>query len=226
MENLPNLLHQIFLRSPTNLFDEFIIECQKFYSQPAHSFVEMRKRDNKKIRGDIFEDFCVLYLKHILNYNQVWRLPDVPDSILVKLSLQRKDMGIDIICEKDGFYTAVQCKYKKIGRCVTWKELSTFYALCLRSGLDSNLSDNSDNLNKPWRKYIIMTNCMYITHMGKKTEKDQSICIGTFRNISKEDWVKMCNISGNTLNSIEENNNLSISKEDLRLKRLSYFDKN
>ena len=98
--------------------------------------------------------------------------------------------------------------------------------MCLRSGLDSNLSDNSDNLNKPWRKYIIMTNCMYITHMGKKTEKDQSICIGTFRNISKEDWVKMCNISGNTLNSIEEHNNLNISKADLRLKRLSYFDKN
>jgi uncharacterized protein (DUF486 family) len=56
-----------------NLFDEFILECQKWYSLPAHSLTEMRKRDNKKIRGDIFEEFCVLYLKNILNYEKVWR---------------------------------------------------------------------------------------------------------------------------------------------------------
>lgn len=47
MNNLPNILHQIFLRSPLNLFDEFILECQKWYSQPAHTLTEMRKRDNK-----------------------------------------------------------------------------------------------------------------------------------------------------------------------------------
>ena len=57
--NLQKLLHTILLRSPTNLFDEFINECTKWYSQPAHTFTEMRTRDNKKIRGDIFEDFCV-----------------------------------------------------------------------------------------------------------------------------------------------------------------------
>ena len=61
---LQNILYTIFLRSPVNLFDEFICECQKWYEVPAHSFVEMRKRDNKKIRGDIFEEFCVLYLKY------------------------------------------------------------------------------------------------------------------------------------------------------------------
>ena len=49
MDNLPNILHQVFLRSPTNLFDEFVLECQKWYSIPAHSLVEIRKRDNKKI---------------------------------------------------------------------------------------------------------------------------------------------------------------------------------
>ena len=36
-----------------------------WYSQPAHTLQEMRSRDNKKIRGDIFEDFCVLYLKEV-----------------------------------------------------------------------------------------------------------------------------------------------------------------
>ena len=245
MNNLPNILHQVFLRSPLNLFDEFIIECQKWYSQPAHSLVEMRKRDNKKIRGDIFEEFCVLYLKHIKNYEKVWRLPDVPDEILLKLSLKRRDMGIDIICENDGIFTAVQCKYKKHTsyrkHSVSWKELSTFYALCLRAG--------------PWEKYIVMTNCEFVNHMGQKTEKDQSMCIGTFRNISKEDWIKMCGLTGNVIESnVEQNKNILSSeshiphieateaiaptepirlseaiidpKEKLRMLRLAYFDKN
>jgi predicted helicase len=218
---LSKILHQVFLRSPTNLFDEFIIECQKWYSQPAHSLVEMRKRDNKKIRGDIFEEFCVLYLKHIKSYSQVWRLPDVPEEILLQLSLKRRDMGIDILCENNGIYTAVQCKYKKRGSAVTWKELSTFYALCLRTG--------------PWQKYIVMTNCQFVTHMGQKTEKDLSICSGTFRNITSEDWIKMCNVTGQTLANIPESNEININtqlpennveneKDKLRRLRLAYYE--
>ena len=218
---LSKILHQVFLRSPTNLFDEFILECQKWYSQPAHSLVEMRKRDNKKIRGDIFEEFSVLYLKHVKSYEQVWRLPDVPEEILLKLSLKRRDMGIDILCENNGMYTAVQCKYKKRGSAVTWKELSTFYALCLRTG--------------PWQKYIVMTNCKFVTHMGKKTEKDLSICSGTFRGITSEDWIKMCNVTGQTLANIPESNETNINtqlpennieneKDKLRRLRLAYYE--
>lgn len=220
MNNLPNILHQVFLRSPTNLFDEFVLECQKWYSQPAHSLTEIRKRDNKKIRGDIFEEFCVLYLKHVKNYEKVWRLPDVPDDILLKLNMKRRDMGIDIICENNGIYTAVQCKYKKHSNnrkhCVTWKELSTFYALCLKTQIS-------------WEKYIVMTNCEYITHMGQKTEKDQSICIGTFRNISKDDWIKMCGLIGNIVSEITVNPDTNVNvvlsdKEKLRALRLAYYD--
>ena len=227
MNDLPNILHQIFLRSPLNLFDEFVLECQKWYSLPAHSLTEMRKRDNKKIRGDIFEEFCVLYLKNILNYEKVWRLPDVPDEILIKLNLKRRDMGIDIICENNGLYIAVQCKYKKHTtirkHCVTWKELSTFYALCLRTGI---VTDQE----KGWEKYIVMTNCEYITHMGKKTEKDLSICIGSFRNITKDNWIKMCNIKGNILQSNHKEINIipkkeNLTLEELREKRLKFYAK-
>ena len=52
---------------------------------------------------------------------------------------------------------------------LSWKSLSTFYALCLRSG--------------PWSKYIIMTNCIYTNHQGIKTEKDLSICLKTLQKI-------------------------------------------
>ena len=88
--DLRHELHKVFLRSPTNLFDEFIKECQRWYSQPAHTFTEMRTRDNKKIRGDIFEDFCVLYLKEIRGYQDVWLLEDLPEDLLTSLSLKRR----------------------------------------------------------------------------------------------------------------------------------------
>ena len=47
------------------MFDLFLSECQKWYDEPAHTFTEMRTRDNKKVRGDVFEEFCVKYLKHV-----------------------------------------------------------------------------------------------------------------------------------------------------------------
>jgi hypothetical protein len=212
---MQSLLHTILLRGAHpgyTLFDEFIRECQKWYDEPAHSFTEMRTRDNKKIRGDIFEEFCVLYLKHVRGYTNVWRLEDVPDDVLGGLSLKRPDMGIDIICEHKGKYTAVQCKYKKhtgykSKTIVTWKQLSTFYALVLRTG--------------PWEKYVVMTNCDYVRHMGKKTEKDLSICLRRFQAMTKEQWTSMCGLEGDKVE--EKAKHKVLSQEDLRNARLARF---
>jgi predicted helicase len=218
---MQSLLHTILLRSPANLFDEFQTECQKWYEQPAHSFVELRTRDNKKIRGDVFEEFCVLYLKHVKKYSNVWRLPDVPDPVLLGLGLKRQDMGIDILAEQDGKYYAVQCKYKKHTsykpvNVLSWKTLSTFYALCLRSG--------------PWEKYIVMTNCNYVRHAGQKTPKDLSICLKTLQNITKEQWTQMCELHGESISepvSSEPESSKPKPKtmEEIRAARLAYFSK-
>lgn len=207
---MQKLLHEILLRTPNNLFDEFVKDCQKWYEEPVHTFTEMRTRDNKKIRGDIFEEFCVLYLKHVKRYDSVWRLPDVPDEILTKLTVKRQDMGVDLIAEKNGKYTAIQCKYKKHNtmkpkNILGWKTLSTFYALCLRTG--------------PWEKYIVMTNCDYVRHQGKKTPKDLSICLKSLQNITKEEWTLMCEIEGNKLNQSSS----QLSQEELRAARLARF---
>ena len=207
---MQKLLHTILLRSPNNLFDEFTKECQKWYEEPAHTFTEMRTRDNKKIRGDIFEDFTVLFLKHARDFDEVWRLGDVPDDILDKLGLKKhQDMGIDIVAKKDNKYYAVQCKYKKHTsfrkNILTWKQLSTFYALCLRTG--------------PWEKYIVVTNCEYTRHAGKKTVKDVSICLKTLQNITKEQWTKMCELEGNQI----DQNIVQKTPEELRAARLAYF---
>jgi len=210
---LKKLLHTVFLRSPENYFNEFIKECQTWYAKPAHTFTEMRTRANKKIRGDIFEEFCVLYLKEIKGYETVWRLEDVPEEILERLSMKRKDMGIDLIVSTNGEFYAVQCKYKAPTvkkSSISWSALSTFYALCLRTG--------------PWAKYIVMTNCDYTKHQGVKTEKDLSICLGTLRGITSEAWIKMCGIEGHSLEpSVKTKTELS--KEELRELRLAYYSK-
>ena len=119
----------------------------------------------------------------------------MPDDILDKLILKRRDMGIDIIVEtSDEKYLAVQCKYKKHTGCklniLSWRTLSTFYALCLRTG--------------PWDKYIIMTNCVYTRHQGKKTPQDVSYCLKTLQNITKDEWLRMCNVSGVKIGSEEQ----------------------
>uniref|UniRef100_A0A6C0JGL5 Mrr-like domain-containing protein n=1 Tax=viral metagenome TaxID=1070528 RepID=A0A6C0JGL5_9ZZZZ len=169
----------------------------------------MRTRDNKKVRGDVFEEFCVKYLKHVRKLENVWLLKDVPEEMLTKLSLKRPDVGIDIIAEHGGRYYAVQCKYKKHvshkKNVVTWKQLSTFYALVLRTG--------------PWAQYIVMTNCDYCRHMGKKTPKDVSICLKTFQNITQEQWVQMCELRM-SLPTVPQ---VALTSEQLRAARLSRF---
>ena len=206
-------LHAIFCQTRpdgTSLFDLFLTECQKWYDQPAHTFTEMRVRDNKKIRGDVFEEFCVKYLKHVRKHTNVWLLKDVPDDLLITLGLKRQDVGIDIVAETNGKYFAVQCKYKKHvsykKNVVTWKQLSTFYALVLRTG--------------PWAQYIVMTNCDYCRHMGKKTSKDVSFCLRTFQNITTEQWVRMCELQGNTTSQTSAPR---LTPEQLRALRVSRF---
>jgi len=206
--HLKKLLYEIYLRKPENLFDEFVKECEASYTKPAHTLAELRQRNNKKIRGDIFEDFCILYLRYIKGYDTVWLLKDVPNDILYSLSMKRQDMGIDIIISSpDGFY-AVQCKYKKAEKrktCISWSALSTFYALCLRTG--------------PWNKYIVMTTADYIRHQGPKTEKDLSICSGSLKAIQSEDWLKMCE-----MNETDVEIPIQPPIEDIRAKRLAYYE--
>ena len=42
MLDVQKLLYDILLKSPPNLFDRFIIECQNYYEKPAHSLLEIK----------------------------------------------------------------------------------------------------------------------------------------------------------------------------------------
>ena len=93
---------------------------------------------------------------------------------------------------------------------VTWKQLSTFYALVLRTG--------------PWAQYIVMTNCDYCRHMEKKTAKDVSICLKTFQKITQEQWVQMCQLEGQSARMSQSTAQpTSLTSEQLRAARLARF---
>jgi predicted helicase len=137
----------------------------------------------------------------VKSYDNVWLLKDIPTHVRESLGLRTRDIGIDIVAERKGSagnssstYVAVQCKFKSPNKwrkktAVGWKELSTFYSLCARTG--------------PWDRHIVMFNMDYVSHMGYKGEKDLSYCIGTFRNITKEQWEKMCGYKVHTLTDRE-----------------------
>lgn len=208
--DLQKSLYEIYLSSPPNRFDSFISLCQQYYARPAHTLAELKSRDNKKIKGDIFENFSVLYLQS--KGYEAWRLEDVPEPLLTQLSLKRRDMGIDIVCVKDGLYSAVQCKYlapkgKKFG--LPWRTLSTFYALCMRSG--------------PWDKHIVMTNCNYVSRVGKKSDKDISLVLNSFQSMTSEEWFQMCGPSSSVQVEAPEPVVLELSPDELRAARLKRF---
>jgi hypothetical protein len=212
---IEKILYDIFLEtaeSELNLFDTFLENCHRWYERPAHTLYEIRLRENTKVKGDIFELFCVKFLKQ--TYQNVWLLRDTPPEILVSLNIAGRDMGIDLVVqEMSGLFTAVQCKYKRnttVKRNVLgWKQLSTFYALCLRSG--------------PWNKYIILTNCEYTRHQGKRTPKDKSICLKSLQNISRDTWLKMCDQVPSTPTQTVKKT-IKPNLEQLREKRLERFE--
>jgi hypothetical protein len=90
---------------------------------------------------------------------------------------------------------------------VTWSQLSTFYALVLRTG--------------PWETYIVMTNCDYVRHMGKKTSKDLSLCLKTLQKITSDQWTRMCGLEGHRL--VEAPAPKVLTPEQLRAARLARF---
>lgn len=193
---------------PFEYIEKEIIQASE---KPVHSIQEIRLFSNKKYKGDLFEDFCYLYLK--ARYSYVWLLKDVPEDILTKLRLRKQDFGIDIICmDKASRYYAVQCKFRKMRRdknWIPWKELATFYALASRTGPEA----------VGYHKHIVMTNVLCVRHISKKTKQDYSICRKTFMNLKSLDLLKM-------INSKEEDvkEKVKVNIDFVREQRLKYYE--
>ena len=197
-----------------NRFNFFVSLCQSQYNKPVHNMVEMRMRMNRKLRGDVFEDFCQRYLKHVypIKMQNVWLFSEMPFSVKEELGMRNQDMGIDIVCKDfDNKYYAVQVKYRKHTpfkqrQFIGWQQLATFYALAYRTG--------------PFYKHIVMTNVDGVRHVSKKTPQDESICKKRFQKMSYFDWKKMIELGDRDIPPL-----VQLSQPEIRQKRLEFFNR-
>jgi hypothetical protein len=181
-----------------NIFDGCINAIELEYGKPVTNLSDLKKREDKKKKGDIWEKFCQDWLLASDKYKNVWLFQEwirycSEKQCIPKGLKSKQDNGIDIIAElEDGTFVAVQCKYRKDMKKVTWNSLSTFIGLCERTG--------------PWVQYIVMTNGSGVTRKVPKSKKDKSICIGTFRGTSRTQWLKMAGLfEEKTVTSDKEN---------------------
>jgi len=215
MEDIRSMLIQeltLCLSNNVCMVDRLLHICNSYYEKPAHNLQDMKSR-NTKIKGDIFECFTQLYLKDIYGLKEVWLLNEIPEDIRIKLNLRRKDYGIDLVgIDINGKLYAIQSKFRKrsVNRkvCISWKELSTFYALCERTG--------------PYDKYIVFTTADYVNRIGKKTQKDITIGFNQLLKLSHFDWIKICGSLKTNQNIITQQQSFSL--EELRQKRLKFLE--
>jgi len=206
------------INTDKNKFDCLLNEIENYIEgATAHNMAELKEKANdKKKKGDLFEAFCYLYIQHVLKHDQVWLYKDFPMELKDKFDLTKNDYGIDLLSKKGDDYYAIQCKYRKPQekiQTISWKSLSTFYAIVVKTG--------------PWAKHITMTNTNGCRHIGKKGEKDWSICLGSFRKIDHFVWLEMSKQSENIVippitETLVEPKILT-DKEILRAKRLAYY---
>ena len=218
MDVIKSLVRKCVSLQEDQIYDKFIQTLEDYainYGTEGVSNLKSIKKNKNKIKGDLFEILCLNFIKNntfkSIRCKDAWLYKDLPDKLREKLGFKNmRDMGIDIIVltEGDEWY-AVQCKYrsvkkyksitlknkdgeyfnKKIDNQVKWKDLSTFYSLCERTG----------NPNIGWSKYVVMTTAKSLNLQGRKNEKDLSICVGTFKGLSKEEWFKILGDTGNTI---------------------------
>jgi predicted helicase len=198
------------LSKDVNVFDSFVDACCSNQSRVS-SLAELRHQQSQKRKGDLFEAFCVLYLEHFVGYKHAWLLCQVPDHVRQMLRLGTQDMGIDLVAEdQQGNYHAVQCKFRKPvkGRknVLPWSCLSTFYALCSRTG--------------PWASHLVMTNCDYVKRVGTANDKDRTVCLDEFRDVSRQQWMDAIGMQPVKLCDANEGNP---DIETLRQLRLKHF---
>lgn len=216
--------------------------CQKyddfFLNAKSHTMGELKtNKDIHRRKGIQFENLTqeLLRRKYLLSafdIVNVLKFDEISSEDLLRLRflnaggrITRKDMGIDIIAiDRRGRHYAIQCKYvkqpsPKYRWQVKWDTLSTFYALCERTGPPEG-----------WFRHVVITNAKSVNRQGKKTTKDISICHGTLSNIPRDQWYILCDYKGYTLkDGVEEKGEDKVEeetkKEEMIRARQKWLDK-
>ena len=168
-EKMKCLIRTCLRHETKNVFSKF---CQSINELSCTTIREINKLNKEK--GTIWEFFCREYIMQNAAYSSAILLKDVDTVTLEKLSLKKIDVGIDIIAfDIENRPIAIQCKFRKKGA-VSWRDISTFEALCARSG--------------PWYKKIVMTNAAYVRREGRKDSSDVTIGFGSFASLQRHEW--------------------------------------
>jgi predicted helicase len=186
MMNIKTTITKALSVPNANIFDECIHAIELEFGKPVTNLSDLKKREDKKKKGDTWEQFCKEWLLSLDKYKNVWTFQEwmkfCIENNKSSFGLKTKqDNGIDLIGQLNtGNFVTIQCKYRKDKKKVTWNSLSTFVGLCERTG--------------PWAQYIVMTNGSGVTRKVPKSKKDKSICIGTFRATERTQWMKMAGL--------------------------------
>lgn len=198
-----------------------------FKSLNSNTFTTMKRKSESKLKGVFFEDVCCWLCRAnafpFLNIKNVWLFDEFPNDKRGEFTIGTKDMGIDLIAEtKKGEWLAIQCKYRgKPTRShapngiplrwqVNWKDLSTFYSLCARTG-------PIRGTQRGWAKHVVMTNALTVRRQGRKAQRDVSLCQGRFKNIPKETWFEIAGLVAHRLGNSRSLNTSVVSIEESKL---------
>lgn len=213
------------------IFPKIVDDINFHFNRPVTNLTDLKIRETKKRKGDIWEQFCRLWLLATAKYGltHVYLYNELSPEILAYLGLKGKqDNGIDLI----GFVgdaskpIAIQCKYRKqTNSLVTWKTLSTFVGLVTTTGapvVDSSIPQQG---KRTYYKTMVMTNCRGASRKVK-LPTDVTIAFQTFCSTSVDAWMKMAGVySPESLVSSspkkEENHPTIEMLRELRLKKFS-----
>ena len=66
-----------------------------------------------------------------------------------------------------------------------------------------------------------MTNCDYVSRVGKKSDKDISFVLKSFQDMTSEEWLQMCGSSSSFVERAEPT--FTLTPDELRAARLRRF---
>jgi hypothetical protein len=78
---------------------------------------------------------------------------------------------------------------------LNWNTLSTFYALCGRTGEQLHPGDE----RRQWASLIVMTTCDSVRRQGKKTAQDKTYAYKGWCSVPRTLWLRMAGSSGYSL---------------------------
>jgi hypothetical protein len=84
---------------------------------------------------------------------------------------------------------------------LNWNTLSTFYALCGRTGqpLQQQQQVGNEQQRREWASLIVMTTCDSVRRQGKKTAQDKTYAYKGWCSVPRTLWLRMAGSSGNSL---------------------------